>query len=108
MKNCLFLFVAILFLSSCRPVTDFKDYPPVYKIGDNQLWAKKDFNDAGWAKERGNAKNNVFWVRTKVDLVKKPTGQLGLKIEAFGAFDVYWDGQIIGSNGQVISPQKAE
>ncbi|WP_316769499.1 histidine kinase [Pedobacter frigiditerrae] len=108
MKNCLFLLVAILFLSSCRPATDFKDYPPLYKIGDNQLWAKKDFNDVGWASERGNAKNNVFWVRTKVDLVKKPVGQLGLKIEAFGAFDVYWDGQIIGSNGQVIGPQRAE
>lgn len=107
MKNCLLLFIAICFFSSCRPEIGFEDYPPVFKMGDDLSWAKKDFDDANWGTERGNTGRNIFWVRAKVDLIKKPIGHLGLKIEAFGAFDVYWDGVLIGSNGKVIG-SKAE
>ncbi|WP_202985662.1 histidine kinase [Pedobacter planticolens] len=107
MKNYLFLFLALCCLCSCRPDISFKDYPPVFKTGDNQSWAKKDFNAIGWATDRDYTKNNIFWVRTKLDLTKKPVGHLGVKIEAFGAFDVYWDGKLIGKNGEVIS-SKAE
>lgn len=108
MRNYLFLFVAICCLSSCRPEINFKDYPSVYKTGDNQLWAEKNFNDVGWATERGDTKSDIFWIRTKVDLIEKPIGNLGMKIEAFGAFDVYWDGKFIGRNGEAVSPQKVE
>lgn len=76
-------------------------------MGDDLAWAKKDFDDANWATERGKTGRNVFWVRTKINLSKKPVGKLGLKIEAFGAFEVYWDGVLIGENGKVIS-SKAE
>ncbi|MFI5451159.1 histidine kinase [Pedobacter sp. UC225_61] len=107
MKNYLFLFLAICFLTSCRPDISFKDYPPVFKTGDDSSWAKKDIDDANWSTERGNTGKNIFWVRTKVDLTKKPVGQLGLKVEAFGAFELYWDGKFIGKNGDVIS-SKAE
>lgn len=102
MKNYLLLLLAICLLSSCRPDIGFETYPPVFKKGDVSLWAKKDFDDAAWAKERGNTGDHIFWVRTKVDLTQKPIGQLGLKIESFGAFDVYWDGILIGRNGKVI------
>jgi sensor histidine kinase YesM len=95
-------------LSSCKPDISFKDYPPVYKIGDDQTWVRNDFNDTGWTAERGNTNSHIFWVRTKLDLIKKPEAQLGLKIEGFGAFDVYWDGKYIGSNGQVIGKNRPE
>ncbi len=108
MRVYLFLFIAICSLSSCRSEINFKDDTPVYKAGDNELWAKKDFNDIGWATERGDTKNNIFWVRTKVELIKKPIKQLGIKIEAFGAFDVYWDGKFIGRNGQITRHDQAE
>jgi len=102
MKNYLLPLLVICLLSSCRPDFGFETSDPVFKKGDNSLWAKKDFDDSKWAKERGNTRDNIFWVRTKVDLTQKPVGQLGLKIEAFGAFDVYWDGVLIGKNGEVI------
>ncbi|WP_205945581.1 histidine kinase [Pedobacter frigiditerrae] len=108
MKNYLFLFLSLIFLSCNRPEISFKDYPPVYKTGDSLSWAKKDFNEKGWATARGDTKNNIFWVRLKIDLTKKPLGLLGLKIEAFGAFDVYWDGKLIGKNGQVSMLNQAE
>lgn len=107
MKNYLFLFLTIFLISSCQPEIGYDDYPPLFKTGDDLSWAKKDFDDANWITERGNTGKNVFWVRTKINLTKKPIGQLGLKIEAFGAFDVYWDGVLIGKNGKVIS-SKAE
>ncbi|RZK53903.1 MAG: regulator, partial [Pedobacter sp.] len=107
MKNYLLLLLVVCSLSSCRPEIGFEDHPPVFKMGDDLSWAKKDFDDANWAKERGNTGDKVFWVRTKINLSKKPIGQLGLKVEAFGAFDVYWDGVLIGSNGKV-SGSKAE
>jgi len=103
MKNYLLLFLAICFLTSCRPDISFKDYPPVFKTGDDPSWARKDIDDANWATERGNTGKNIFWVRTKIDLTKKPVGQLGLKVESFGAFEIYWDGKFIGKNGEVIS-----
>ncbi|MFD0939984.1 histidine kinase [Pedobacter boryungensis] len=107
MKNYLFLFLAVCFLTSCKPDISYKDYPPVFKLGDDPSWAKKNIDDANWAPERGNIGKNIFWVRTKIELTKKPIGQLGLKIEAFGAFNVYWDGKFIGKNGEIIS-SKAE
>lgn len=103
MKNYLLLLLAICSLLSCRPDIGFETYPPVFKKGDDSLWAKKNFDDTTWAKERGNTGDSIFWVRTKVDLTQKPIGQLGLKIESFGAFDVYWDGVLIGNNGKLIS-----
>jgi hypothetical protein len=102
MKNYLSLLLVICLLSSCRPDIGFETSDPVFKKGDNSLWAKKDFDDTNWAKERGKTQDQIFWVRTKVDLTQKPVDQLGLKIESFGAFDVYWDGVLIGKNGEVL------
>ncbi|RYG17150.1 MAG: regulator, partial [Chitinophagaceae bacterium] len=107
MKNYLFLFLAMCLLGSCRPDISYEDHPPVFKMGDDLKWAAKNFDDANWETERGNSGSKVFWVRAKVNLAKKPIGQLGLKLEAFGAFDVYWDGILVGHNGKVVS-SKAE
>lgn len=105
MKNYLFLFMAVCLFSSCRQEINFKSGDPVFKQGDNPSWAKKDFDAKGWTTERGNTGDNIFWVRAKVNLAEKPVGLLGLKLEAFGAFDVYWDGQLIGKNGKVVSSE---
>lgn len=102
MKNYLFLILAICLFCSCRQEINFKNEEPVFRQGDDSLWAKKDFDAKDWQTERGNTGNNTFWVRTKVNLNEKPVGLLGLKIEAFGAFDVYWDGKLIGKNGNVV------
>lgn len=101
--------MTLCLLTSCTlPDIRFKDYPPVYKMGDDPTWAKKDFKDKDWLTERGDTDDHIFWARAKLDLIKKPEGQLGLKIEGFGAFEVYWDGKYIGSNGRVIGENKPE
>ena len=102
MKNYLFLFIAICLFSSCRQEINFISEEPVFKQGDDLSWSKKDFDDSNWAKDRGNTGNNIFWVRAKVNLAERPSNLLGLKLDAFGAFDVYWDGVFIGKNGNVV------
>ncbi len=108
MKNFFFLFAVLVCFCSCKPNVSYDDYPAVYKKGDHTLWANKNLDETGWLAERGNTENEVFWTRIKVSVKQKPAKQLGVRIEAFGAFDVYWDGKLIGSNGHVIAPHQKE
>lgn len=66
-------------------------------------WISKDYNDKGWSETRGNTSDKIFWSRTHVDLrpVENNLLPLGLQINSFGAFEVYWDGVLIGKNGQL-------
>lgn len=108
MQRFLFFIVGLLLLSSCQSVMKYEDEEPRYQIGDDQLWASKQYDDAKWTTERGETGRAVFWVRSKVKLLETPKGPLGLHLESFGAFEVYWDGVLIGSNGKVIGKNSAE
>jgi hypothetical protein len=101
MQRLLFVFSFILLFSSCEQVVIYEDYPPRYRMGDDIRWADISFDDKGWNPERGNTGEQVFWVRSQVKLKKKLNGPVGLQVEAFGAFDVYWDGVLIGNNGRI-------
>ncbi|WP_073292549.1 histidine kinase [Chryseobacterium polytrichastri] len=83
---------------------------PVYKVGDDLAWASKDYNDESWAQNRGNTSGKIFWSRTHLDLrkVENEILPLGLQIESFGSFEVYWDGILIGNNGQIPQNGKPE
>lgn len=83
---------------------------PVYKVGDNETWAAKSFNDKDWSAIRDNTASQIFWSRTHLDLRQVENGllPLGLQIESFGAFEVYWDGMFIGRNGQIPMKGKPE
>lgn len=43
----------------------------------------------------------VFWSRTKVDILKAPKAfqPFGLRLEVYGEYEVFWDGVLIGKNG---------
>jgi hypothetical protein len=85
------------------PVIRNEDPVPVYKTGDNMAWISKNYNDKDWSETRGNTADKIFWSRTHVDLrpVENKLLPLGLQINSFGAFEVYWDGVLIGKNGQL-------
>lgn len=108
MQRILFFIVGLLFLSSCESVIKYEVGERHFQIGDDQLWARKDYDDSKWTSERGETGNQVFWMRTKVSIFESPKGPLGLHIESFGAFEVYWDGVLIGNNGKVIGKNEAE
>ncbi|MCM0667010.1 histidine kinase [Flavobacterium tyrosinilyticum] len=58
----------------------------------------------------GKPDSSSFRFETNVEIQKrKNTSQsLGLQINAFGAFDVYWDGVLIGRNGQMAQADRVE
>lgn len=101
----------LIWLSILNPPAIRNEEPvPVYKTGDNSAWAAKNYDDKDWSKDRGNTAHNIFWSRTHLDLrqVENEALPLGLQIESFGAFEVYWDGVLIGNNGRIPQNGKPE
>ena len=108
MQRLLFLFSVILLFSSCKQVVTYEEYPPRFHTGDDKRWAEVSFDDKAWNTERGNTGEQIFWVRMPLKFEKKLNGTIGLQIEAFGAFEVYWDGVLIGNNGRMAGNGIAE
>lgn len=98
-----FLLVCVLILvTSCSQDAVFKQYETVFQQGDQQEWAAKNLDDQDWQKRLGLVPDGqVFWSRTKIDILKapEPFRPYGLKLEAYGEYEVFWDGVLIGKNG---------
>lgn len=92
------------------PVIQNEEPVSLYKTGDDPAWAAKNYNDKNWSRVRGDTSDKIFWSRTRLDLrqVEPELTPLGLQIESFGAFEVYWDGVFIGNNGQLPQNGKPE
>ena len=99
----LLLFLA-LGLSSCFTELDmtYSDFQKV-KVGDNQDWKSKDFEDKNWLSYNSGVipVDSTYWVRQQVDLgeIEARSG-ISMRLVAIGSYDVFWDGQYLGSNGQ--------
>lgn len=105
-----FLLLLIFLLPSCKQDVHYEYGDTFYKSGDNLQWAKKDYNAKGWGKTSVN-ESEVFWARVNVDILKrdpKDSIPLGLQIHGFGSFDVYWDGILVGKNGQFAKDKAHE
>ncbi len=97
----------LLFLCSCqinkRPDLLFENKSEVmYKIGDHKSWSKKDFDDKSWSSKKMIPEGNgLFWARKTINILKQPDSLelTGIAIHAFGAYEVFWDGILIGKNG---------
>ncbi|WP_299537219.1 histidine kinase [Ulvibacterium sp.] len=80
----------------------FKEYGTLFRIGDQPEWAAKDLSDGHWKSDLTYvADGEVFWSRTKIDILKAP-GSLrpyGLRLEVYAEYEVFWDGVLIGKNG---------
>ena len=108
MHNLIILFTLLNLLTT--PIVCNEDAIPVYKTGDDMAWAAKNYNEKDWSTFRGNTSDNIFWSRTHLDLreVENELKPLGLQIQSFGSFEVYWDGVMIGKNGQLPKNGKPE
>lgn len=98
-----------LVLGSCQPDMRYESGDEVYRTGDDQRWATRPYDDSSWSIRRGNTGNRVFWVRNRVWFSQRDTTTpLGLQVRAFGAFEVYWDGTLIGRNGRPATATRPE
>ncbi|MFD2567640.1 histidine kinase [Pseudotenacibaculum haliotis] len=98
-----FLLASILLLvTSCSENPVFQQHETVFQIGDQQEWAAKDLNDRSWRKRISLVPDGqIYWHRTKIDILKTSESlqPYGLMLQAYGEYEVFWDGVLIGKNG---------
>ncbi|MEQ9467412.1 MAG: histidine kinase [Ekhidna sp.] len=102
-SHFLLLISILLLASSCeqKPAI-FKEYRTVFQVGDNPTWSKKVLNDSNWeSRIERIPKGEIFWSRTRIDILKAPEEfrPYGLRIDAYGEYEIFWDGVLIGRNG---------
>ncbi|WP_157972951.1 histidine kinase [Aureibaculum luteum] len=98
----LLLVCTMLLVSSCSQRPVYKKYQTVFQVGDQQEWAGKDWNDMDWEKRIILVPDGqVFWSRTKIEILKAPESLhlYGLQLHVYGEYEVFWDGVLIGKNG---------
>lgn len=108
MQRLLFLLVIIPFFVSCKSDVVYEEYPVVYQNGDDPSRANKNYDDSKWKPDQIPSADSVFWVRTRIKILKDPAAMAGFQVNAFGAFEVYWDGVFIGKNGQISTKNTPE
>jgi sensor histidine kinase YesM len=94
-----FIAFLLLLFTSCEQYTDYVQSDVTYNIDDDYV---QDYLE--------KHEDSIFKVQIPVELLKreKNAGILGLKVNSFGAFDVYWDGVLVGSNGKMAQSGQAE
>ncbi|MFC4389878.1 histidine kinase [Flavobacterium quisquiliarum] len=96
------LFSIVLFLllfASCKHYNEYVKSDVAYDVDyDHQLY------------EKNKADSSSFKFETEIEILKREneSESLGLQVNAFGAFDVYWDGIFVGRNGQMTKSGLAE
>ncbi|WP_433812603.1 histidine kinase [Flavobacterium johnsoniae] len=98
-RSAFFTIFLLLLFTSCKQYTEFVKSDVTYYKDDDK---PHDY--------LGSAPDSIFKVNIDVDLYKRenPSAPLGLQINAFGAFDVYWDGVLVGSNGKMAKSGQSE
>ena len=97
-----------------RPPYSFSRW--IFHLGDDVRWAAPDWDDGDWQDfnpwyySPASDTAALFWNRITVEIYEaKALGdKKGLDLSILGAFDVYWDGHLIGQSGQVGASLEAE
>ncbi len=102
LPSFLTVFLFLVLTSCSQQQAIFKEYQTRYKIGDQQEWAMKDWNDEDWKKGKPLLDDGrVLWYRTQIDILEapEPLHSYGLQLEVYGEYEVFWDGFLVGKNG---------
>ncbi|MDO5980575.1 histidine kinase [Flavivirga spongiicola] len=106
MKNYIHLLL-ILLLVSCNNRNDanrmYKASEAIYQKGDSPSYSKKNIDDNGWSETIKETKGDeIFWSRKTIEITKKldKFETTGIYMQVFGAYEVFWDGVLIGTNGK--------
>ena len=77
----------------------------LYKQGDDQRWAQRDWQDTDWFSvyHQGLPETpQIFWTRNHILISgAESAGPMVVHASLLGAYEVYWDGQLVGVSGQV-------
>lgn len=83
------------------------------RMGDDPAYARSDFNDSNWRSRdwSGVSECGVWWLRQHVAIPEtyRDSGvPVGLYISAAASAEVWWDGQPMGTKGQVGATRESE
>jgi len=94
-----FIVFLLLLFTSCKQYNEYVKSDVTYYIDDDH------FNDY-----LGKSGDSIFKVTIEVELFTRENKAtpLGLQVNGFGAFDVYWDNVLVGSNGKMTKSGQAE
>ncbi|NQZ83990.1 MAG: histidine kinase [Colwellia sp.] len=81
-----------------------KEYQQLFKTQHN--WSQPSYDQSQWpfvALDYLEKTGTVCWTRTHVNISEDPTlrPHQGLEVAQIGAYEVYWDGILIGGSGKV-------
>lgn len=89
----------LLLLTSCKQYTEYVKSDVTYYTADEH--PRPILSREAYSK---------FEVQMEIKILKRENAadRLGLQVNAFGAFDVYWDGVLVGRNGRMAKPGQPE
>ncbi len=98
-KSYFFIVLLLLLFSSCNYYKEYITTDVTYEVD-------YDHQQMNW----GKPESSSFKFQTDIEIQKRKNASesLGLQINSFGAFDVYWDGVLVGRNGQMAKLDRAE
>lgn len=98
-KSVFFAALLLLLFTSCKQYTEYVKSDVTYYTDEDQ---PHDYLKP--------SPDSVFKVNIEVDLLNRenPSAALGLQVNAFGSFDVYWDGVLVGNNGKMAKSGQPE
>ncbi|WP_035644189.1 histidine kinase [Flavobacterium sp. ASV13] len=98
-RSPFFIVLVLLLFSSCKQYTEFVKSDVTYYVDDDK---PQNF--------LSQSADSIFKVVIDVELLKREntSSPLGIQVTGFGAFDVYWDGVFVGSNGKMTKSGQAE
>lgn len=109
-RLCLFLLLSAACLRAFGTATPARDLPDWHaRAGDSVAWATAPLS-AAWLPLRFDpragtiAPGRQYWLRTTVQIGAAEQGAAPLGLVVWGlhsAYEVYWDGQLIGRSGRV-------
>ena len=108
----LLLFLLISSLPCLAKRTTYLQFPTAryLKVGDDLRWKEVDFDHQDWALWGNTTEIGIFWIRFEftVDSITQKIYNPGLQVTSMGAYECYWNGQLIATNGKVGSSKGEE
>lgn len=101
---CFYILLLFLVLTStsCHQKSKAQREETVYKLGDSIAWANPDYDTSHWSEKVTPIGGEVLWIRSKFTILEtpQPFQSYGIDmVNTSGEFEIYWDGELIGKNG---------
>ncbi|WP_020536465.1 histidine kinase [Lewinella cohaerens] len=101
----IFPILLVVILSSCQERED----NPIYAweevmLGDSTEWKELSYDDSHWdGHYKDPTGKGIFWSRMRVKLPPQEKSRKGCGIQVFAtaAYEAYWDGVYLGTNGRL-------